>query len=143
MVTSFRETFMTFALIGLLVFATIAFIVGTQRDNEVDNTILENEIINRTFTNLETSLGSFGSETQTQRETFESEIPERGFGSLIIFSIVSLAQKSAGLLVAVYNIIIVLPASVIGISPIVFSVLSAIFLLTLMLLAWRVYRVGG
>ncbi len=143
MVTSFRETFITFALIGLLVFATISFIFGTQRENEISDTILDNPIINRTFNRLEANLSALGSESQTQKETFESEIPERGFGSLIIFSIVSTAQKSTGLLVAIYNIIIILPAQILGISPLVFSVLSSILLITLVLLAWRVYRIGG
>ena len=143
MVTSFRGTFITFALIGLLVFATISFVFGFQRDNEIDETILENPIINSTFNRLGTNLSSFGSDTQTQRATFESEVPERGFASLIIFSVVSFAQKSTGLVVAVYNVLIISPASILGISPVVFSVLNAIFLLSLILLAWRVYRVGG
>ena len=143
MVTSFRQVFTIFALIGLLVFATISFIATSQSENQVEDTILENQVINNTFNRLGTNLSAFGSGTQTQRATFESEIPERGFGSLIIFSIVSFAQKSTGLVVAIYNVMIILPASVLGISPIVFSVLNSIFLLALILLAWRVYRVGG
>lgn len=50
--TSFREVFVTFALIGVFIFASISFIVVTQRDNNAE-TILENEVINKTFTKLE------------------------------------------------------------------------------------------
>lgn len=135
--------FVTFALIGLFVYAAISFIVVTQRENNVDLTILDNEIINRTYRNLEIDLSEVGTEVQGQRETFESEIPERGFGSLIIFGIVSVAQKFMGMIISIYNIFIVLPSAILGIPKIVTSVLSAILLVTLILLAWKVYRAGG
>lgn len=143
MATSFREVFVTFALIGVFVFAGISFIVTTQLDNDVENTILENEVINKTYTNLETDLGDFGSETQTQKESFESEIPERGFGSLIIFAIIGVGQRFTGMITGVYNIFIVLPASILGISPVVIGVLSAMLMVSLILLVWRLYRTGG
>ena len=143
MAISFRELFITFALIGVFVFASIGFIVQTQIDNDVDSTILENEVINKTYTNLETDLDDFGSKAQTQKESFESEIPERGFGSLIIFAIIGAGQKFTGMITGVYNIFIVLPASVLGISPIVIGVLTAMLVVSLVLLIWRVYRAGA
>ncbi len=143
MAISFREVFVTFALIGIFVFAGISFIVQTQLDNDVENTILENEVINKTFTNFETDLSDFSSKTQTQKESFESEIPERGFGSLIIFAIIGVGQRFTGMITGVYNIFIVLPASILGISPIVIGVLTSILIVSLVLLIWRVYRTGG
>ncbi len=143
MVASFREVFVTFALIGIFVLAGISFIVQTQLDNDVENTILENEVINKTYTNLETDLSDFGSETQTQKESFESEIPERGFGSLIIFAIIGVGQKFTGMITGIYNIFIVLPASILGISPVVIGVFTAMLIVSLILLAWRVYRAGA
>ena len=143
MAASFRDVFVTFALIGIFVFAGISFIVQTQLDNDVENTILENEVINKTYTNLETDLSDFGSETQTQKESFESEIPERGFGSLIIFAIIGVGQKFTGMITGIYNIFIVLPASILGISPVVIGVFTAMLIVSLILLAWRVYRAGA
>ncbi len=143
MVESFRDVFVTFALIGIFVFAGISFIVTTQRDNNVDETILENQVINRTYTKLETNLSNFRSQSQTQKESFESEIPERGFGSLIIFSIIGVGQRFTGMIVGVYNIFIVLPASILGISPIVIGVFTTMLIVSLILLIWRVYRAGA
>ena len=143
MPTSFREVFITFALIGVFIFAGISFIAQTQIDNDVEHTILENQVINRTFVDFETDLSAFGSQTQTQKESFESEIPERGFGSLIIFSIIGVGQRFTGMITGVYNIFIVLPASILGISPVVISVLTAIMIVSLVLLIWRVYRAGA
>lgn len=143
MAISFRDLFITFALIGLFVFAGISFIVTTQQDNDVENTILDDEIINRTYIKLETNLSDFESTTQTQKESFEEEIPERGFGSLIIFSIISVGQKFTGLIAIVYNVLIILPASILGIPKVVISILSSILIVSLVLLIWRVYRIGG
>ena len=143
MVASFRETFITFALIGIFVLASISFIVKTQTDNEVTNTILENDVINSTYVDLETNLNSSRGVVQKQKDSFESENPERGFGSLIIFSIVGVGKTFAGMTLGVYNIFIVLPSEVLGIPRIVVGVFTAILVVSLILLVWRVYRSGA
>ncbi len=124
-------------------FTTIAFIATSQNDNGVDNTILENPLINSTFIKLGQNLTILENNTQTQRGNFESEIPERGFGSLIIFSIVGITQKFTGLLIGIYNIFIVLPSSILGVSQVVTSAISSILIVSLVLLGWRVYRIGS
>ncbi|KKL91642.1 hypothetical protein LCGC14_1892650 [marine sediment metagenome] len=143
MVTSFRDTFITFALIGIFIFASISFIVTTQKDNNVDETILENDVINRTYINLEANLSSFRGGAQEQKESFELDVPEPGFGSLIIFAIVGVGQIFSGMILGIYNVFIVLPASILGISPVVIQVLTTIIIISLILLIWRVYRVGA
>ncbi len=143
MVASFRKTFMIWGLIGILVFSTLSYIIVLQTNNGVTDTILKNTVINNTFSSLQDNLTSFSSQTQTQRESFESEIPERGFGSLIIFSIVSVGQKFMAIVISTYNILIILPASILGIPEIVTNVLSSILVVSLILLVWRVYRVGS
>ncbi len=141
--TSFRGIFIIFALIGVLVLATINFGANLQLNNGVNDTILNNSIINQTFTRLEGNLSGFRDTAQDQKSSFESEIPERGFGSLIIFSIVRVAQNFGSMIVGIHNILIVLPAQILGISTTVLAALEAIFLVTIVILSWRVYRVGS
>lgn len=141
--TSFRETWINFILIGVLVFSLISFIVIIQNENSVENGILENELINSTFNQLSEELNSSGGDSQTQRESFEAEIPERGFGSLIIFTIVGVTQNFMSVIITIFNILIVLPAQIIGVSPIVISALGSILIVSLIMLAWRVYRLGS
>ena len=143
MVASFRETFLIFSLIGIFVFSMLSFGITLQSDNGVTDPITNNPVINSTFNRLETNLSSYGSQTQAQRANFESEIPERGFGTLIIFSIVSVGQKFTAIIITTYNILIVLPASILGISPVIISVLGSILIVTLLLLVWRVIRAGS
>lgn len=141
--TSFKDVFITFTIVGIFMFAMISFVFELQDSNGVINTIKENELLNNTFNRLETNLSTFGSQAQTQKDNFESEIPERGFGTLIIFSIVTVAQKFTGMVIAIYNTMVLLPASVLGIPPIVVSGFNAIVLIILVLLSWRVIRLGS
>jgi len=141
--TSFRATWINFILIGILVFSLISFIVVFQEQNNVEGGILENELINSTFNDLAEELSTSGGDVQTQRESFEAEIPERGFGSLIIFTIVGVTQNFMSVIITIFNILIVLPAQIIGVSPIVISALGSILIVSLILLAWRVYRIGS
>lgn len=146
MVSSIRTIYTGMAVAGLFVFVMISFIVQFELDNldgGAEETILNNSIINSTFNRLNSNLSALGQDTQTQRGVFESEIPERGFGSLLIFSIVSVTQKFNALIVGVYNILVILPASILGIPAVLFSVISSILIVTIVLLLWRVVRVGS
>lgn len=143
MVASFREMFILYSLVGILVLATISFGVTFQEENGVTNTILEDERINKTFIRLGGNLSDFSSETQSQREIYESEIPERGLTSLIIFSLVPIIQKFTAMIVGIFNILIIIPSEILGIPNVVMGTLEAIFLVTFIILGWRVLRVGS
>lgn len=138
----FKKLWINYALIGLFVFLMLAFIVQFQIDNSQPETILENPLINKTYQGLQTNLSTFGSASQGQRGTFEAETPTDSFGSLIIFAIVSSGKIFSSMLVGVFNLLIFLPASVLGISPVVVSVFSSILIISIIFLLWRVYKVG-
>lgn len=140
---SFRELFITFSILSLLVFSTISFVALFQDENDSPSTILENELINRTFVNIDSSISTQETNSNSSKEAFESEIPERGFGSLIIFSIVGVAQSFISIITTTYNLVIVLPISLLGVPFQVAKILGSILMMSLIFLAWRVYRVGS
>lgn len=140
---SFREMFMSFVIIGVFIVAAMSFVVVMQQENNVTDDMLQNDIINNTFTDLGGDLSQIKSDSDSQRDSFEDEIPERGFGNLIIFSVVGVGKKFTGMIVGVYNTIIVLPAGILGVPEVVIGALTSILTLTLILLAWRVYRSGS
>ncbi len=140
---SFRELFITFSIISLFTFSAISFVVLFQSENDSSSSILENELINRTFTNLGSDITDQETSSNSSKEAFESEIPERGFGSLIIFSIVGVAQSFISIITTTYNVIIVLPITLLGVPFEVAKILGSILMMSLIFLAWRVYRVGS
>lgn len=140
---SFREIFITFSIISLFVFAMISFVVTLQEEEGSSSSILENELINRTFVDLGGNITQQETTTNISKGAFESENPEPGFGSLIIFAIVGVTKTFTSLITATYNIIIVLPLTVLGVPNQIAKILGSILMVSLVFLAWRVYRVGS
>ncbi len=143
MVSNLRNLFVTISLIGLFVIASISFQATLPLENNITATILDNEIINNTFNRLEGNLTSLQPSTQEQANTYTADIPEEGALSLIIFSIVGTVNTFVGLLNGVYTTLIVLPASFLGLSPTIFSVLASIFIVVSVLLSYRAARFGN
>ncbi len=96
MAHSFRDMLLLFSVISLFVFSTISFVVVFQEENNASSTLLENELINRTFVDLSNTISNQETTTNTSKGAFESENPAPGFGSLIIFAIVGVTKTFTG-----------------------------------------------
>ena len=139
---SLRETFIQFSLVGLLVLSMLSFIAISQSENNLNQSILDNDVINDTFIRLGTNLTDFSSAAQTQKDSFDADEPKEGFGTLLIFGIVSAGRKFISLIVVVYNILIALPAQILGVPVVVTSVMTGILLFSLIALGFKLYRAG-
>lgn len=140
---SFLQLFTMFALVGIFVFAIISFSYNLQANNGVEDTILGDGIINKTYSNLNTDLNKFRDESQGQKTNFEEGGLSVSFGSLVLTTIGSIGKVFNGMIIGVFGILIVLPAQILGINSLVIGVIEAILLLTIMLSLWRVYRQGS
>lgn len=139
----FYELFTNFMLIGLVVLSMFAFGVFFQDENGVDNKFIENTIMNSTYHSLYEDLNSLSEESQAQKTLFESENPTSGFGTILLFSIVSSGKVFNGMIVGVFNTIIKLPVVVLGIDPVIVSVISTMLILTIIIGLWIIYKLGG
>ena len=139
----FMELFSSFMLIGLAVLSMFAFGIGFQEENNAPDQFIDNSLMNSTYGNLRTQLGELRDESQAQKTLFESENPTSGFGTILLFSIVSSGKVFNGMVVGVFNTIIKLPVVFLGLDPIIISVLSALLILTIIIGLWRLYKLGG
>lgn len=140
---SFLELFTIFALVGIFVFAIISFSYNLQVNNGVEDTILGNGILNKTYSNLNSDLTDFREKSQGQKTNFEEGGLSISFGSLVLTTIGSIGKVFNGMILGVFGVLIILPAQILGVSSLVVGVLEAILLLTIMLSLWRVYRSGS
>jgi len=140
---NFKDTFIQFAVVGLFVFGMMSFIAFSQIDNGVGDSILNNTLINDTFNSLDTDLTAFSPVAQNQTDRFDSDLPKEGLVSLDLPSMISIGRQLKSLIVGVYNILIVLPASVLGVPSIVIGVLNTILLMTLVLLIYKLIKSGN
>lgn len=139
----FYDLFVNFMLVGLVILSLFSFGVFFQEENNLDEQFIENSLMNETYSNLRTQLGELRDESQAQKTLFESENPTSGFGTILLFSIVSSGKVFNGMVVGVFNTIIKLPTVFLGIDPVVLSVLSAILILAIIIGLWRLYKLGG
>ncbi len=139
----FIDLFTNFMLIGLVVFSMFAFTSFFQEENEVENQFMENSLMSSTFANLNSSLSGLSEQSQAQKTLFESENPTSGFGTILLFSIVSTGKIFNGMVIGLFNTLIRLPVTILGVDPIVISVLSTILILTIIIGLWIVYKLGG
>lgn len=142
MAKKFGDLFFVFSLIGLLIFSMISFGAVLQQENDVEDTILNDARINKSYVDLSSDLSTFSNKSGIQKDSFESDTPTAGFGSLLLFTIISGAKVFTGMILGIYNVIIVLPASILGVSEIVISVLTSLLLVSLILSAWLLYKLG-
>ena len=139
----FYELFINFMLVGLVVLSLFAFSSFFQSDNNVENQFIENPLINNTYGQLQTDLGGLRDQSQTQKALFESENPTGGFGTILLFSIVSTGKVFNGMIIGVFNTLIKLPVVFLGLDPIIISVISTMLILTIIIGLWIVYKLGG
>ncbi len=143
MTADFYKLFINLALIGVMVVALFSFGTFLQADNNVSDPFIDNQLINESYGTLQTSLGGLRDSAQGQKNIFESENPTAGFGSILLFSIVSFGRVFNGMVVGIFNVVIQLPVVVLGFDPIIVSVLSTILILTIIIGVWIVYKLGG
>lgn len=140
--SGFKEFIIATLLIGVCIFAMLGFVVTFQVNNHANGTIMDNPTINRTYSNLYTNLASSQGTAESQRTGFEKEVPTVGTDSFLFSSIIGAVKTFTSTIANVFSIIFVYLGSVLGISPVVIGVFVAIIIISVILLAWRVAKVG-
>lgn len=142
-----RTIVINFAIVGLFAFLLIAYAVNVSIDNNSNSSILQNKIINTTFSNLNTSLSSAGTNADKIKQSFENgaKNPFTAFGLIVINTIPFIGTQLTSYTMAFYNSTIGLVLnSIFGgdsiLSGIVFSVILFGLIITIILLLWRLFR---
>ncbi len=139
----FESLFINFALVALLIVGIFSFGILLQSNNDADERIIDVPILNRTYSSLESDLIAAEPSSQSQLDIFETEEPKTGFGSLLLFSVVSSGKTFTGIIIGTFNLLIRLPTVALGLSPVISAVLSTIIIISFILGLWVLYKLGG
>lgn len=141
----FTKLFQTFMFIGLIVFSMLAFSSFLQSENNVDESqrLTNNTLLSNTFSQLNQNFTSSGSRSQNQKTIFETENPTAGFGSFLLYSILSAGRVFNSMIVGVFNTLIKLPVVFLGLDPVVVGILSTLLVVAIIFGLWSVYKLGG
>ncbi len=142
----FRQLVISSLLIALFTFTLIGSGVLMQVNNGVNNTILEDPVINNTFNNLTGSLSSRQGIAQTQLEGFEEEAPQIGTNIFLFSSFVGAGKTFISSLNLMYNLvfglIIVKLGLGTGLGLVIIGTLLTILLVTIIFLIYKVFKIG-
>jgi hypothetical protein len=132
-------------LVGLFALAMIAFAIGIYSINDTSNTFANDPRIINATNSLNSSLNDARVTSDKIKSAFESEgdNPIIGFGNIILFSILGAGKLISGITIGMFLVLTTLVFDVLGINPIVFAVISAGLIISIVLLSWRLYRQGS
>ncbi len=136
----FKQIVGSMMFFSLLVFCVLSFVIDTQDLNNSPEKITDNSLINKTFTALGGNLSDSQSESQTSSDIFGEITPEQEIGVLDVTSVISPTRIFKTITVGLFNTLILLPAQILGISPIVFSSISSILLLLIIIGIWAIWK---
>lgn len=140
---NFYEYFIKWALVGLVFVSLFAWIIGVQDENDASEKIVNERLINNTFSGIRSDLISYREDAQTQKGLFETETPTQGFGSILLYSVVSAGKVFNGMTIGLFNSMIQLPVVYLGLDPVTASVISIIIIVTIIITLWILYKLGG
>ncbi len=139
----FEDIFGTFAFLGLMVLAIFSVIILVQSDNEAEQPLIENELISGTYGNLNETIGSLEGTSSTQYDLFSKEKPSPAFGSIVLFTIVSIGKTFGNMIFAVFILVIKVPLIVLGISQTIVAMIISFLTISVVISLWIVYKFGG
>jgi len=135
-----KKLMTTMGILGLLVFSVMAFIVTTQNENSVLFPITNHSLINSTYESLSGNLSSSEDKTATASANFGNITPTQQFGELEVTSIISPTRIMKTIIVGFWNIFIKLPQAILGVDPLVASLISSLILVFIIIGIWAIWK---
>ena len=131
-------------LVGVFVLALVMFGYSAQIENDVTDTILNDEHFAGINDSFSSTLGEIRGDAETQRTNFEDQEPQtggdEGFGLLTLPRTVA---KFTSMMFSSFRLILNLLEDVLAFPPIVFNVFGGLLIVVMLVLGWRVLKAGG
>lgn len=139
----FQQTFYNFMLLAIVVLGMLSYTFIIQGSNDAEQPLSDNDLFNNTATRLGNNLTNAENASQIQQGIFSDENPRSGFGSIVLFGIVSAGKTFTSIVYDIFGVIFKLPMLVLGIDSQIVSTIIMILIITLIIGVWIVYKLGG
>lgn len=142
-----KDLAISLVLIGLFAFALLSFGIGLAADNNANQSISDDPRINTFQENVSNQLGSYNTQVKGSSKVFSEDTPTVGGESLQLTSVSKIWSSIVSIPKAVYSLTIGLILDKIfggtGSSfAIVFTVISSILVVLIILFSWAWIRGG-
>ncbi len=130
-------------LSGIIFLGIFSVIITLQQDNNAIQPAVEDETFNNSFSNLIQEIEDGGDNAEEKYDVFNSEEPVAGFGSIVLFSIVSVGKSFSNFVFSLFGAIIEFPLSVLGVSPTIYNIILTWMIVIAIVSIWLLYKLGG
>jgi len=137
---NFEEYPKNFLLAGLFIIAMITFAVMLSNNYGQSEALMKSDQID--FSRIENQINSTSTDAQKWGEAFKSDNLFVATGTLVLFSIWGIGKLIWGSVTTFSTIFLDGASSVLGVSPIVTGVVTAILIISLMFALWKVIKAG-
>ena len=127
----------------LLVVGLFSFIITMQSDNNAAQPAADDETFNKSFSGLIQQVENSTDPVQEKYNVFNSEEPAAGFGSINLFTIVSVGKTVSNLVASFFGAAINFPLVILGIAPNIYNLLGTWLIILIIVAAWLFYKLGG
>ncbi len=139
----FEDIFGNMVFLGLIVMALFSVVIIVQNDNNAEQPLSDNELISATSGSLNETISSLEGTSSTQYDIFSTEKPSPTFGSIVLFTIVSVVKSFGSVVFSIFILIIKVPLIVFGIEQSIVSIIISFLTISVVIASWVVYKFGG
>ncbi len=139
----FNKILGKFFVLALIIIALFNLIISTQEENQSQVKIINEEVFNSSFERLKISVDNSTKNAQSKYDKFIGEEPKTGFGSLLLFGIVSVGKTFANIVFGTLSAVISLPLIVLGISDTTLNIIISWLIIAVIVSLWLLYKLGG
>lgn len=141
--SEFKEMVGNFIIAALMIVSLFSFSVVLQEENNAVDPLKNNEVFNESFSGLINTLNSNSEDAEEKYGVFNSEEPKAGFGSIVLFGIVSVGKTFSGVIFGTFGAILKLPLIILGIPSTVYSQIIVLLIIFVIVSVWLLYKLGG
>ncbi len=139
----FNKLFGKFIMAALIILPLMTLIVVLQADNDSAQDIRDNNVFNQTFGDLITVIDNATNDAGEQYDVFNQELPTPGFGSIVLFGVVSVGKTFSNVMFGFFLAIIKLPLIILGIPESIYNLLITWLTVFVIIMGWLLYKLGG
>ena len=139
----FKNIVGKFLIASIMMLSLFSFILIIQSDNDAEDPLINQDPFNESFQSLIENINRSTEDAQEKYGVFNSEEPKSGFGSIVLFGIVSVGKTFSNMVFGFFGAIIKLPLIVLGIDPNIYNLILTWLIVLVIVSVWLLYKLGG
>lgn len=132
-----------FIISALIFMGMFSLIITIQDDNNAVEPAINDPTFNDSFSGLIEEIEQGSSDAEEKYGVFNSEEPSPAFGSIALFSIVSVGKSFSNIVFSFFGAIVKFPLTILGIAPNIYNLILTWLIIIAIVAAWLLYKLGG